>query len=235
MFNFNIATATGNTAVAVTVSGGANGLSGNDVVNSLNTSLAQYGISASIANDGGLQFGGSAAFTVSTAAASGGNAVATSASTAVNTSNYTLDSSTGAGGAFAAFTAGGGTSASETVVFNTASGSKSVTLDATNAGSLADAETTLNTALSGTGISAVTTANGNNISFQSTSSFSVDETAYTAGAGGGTGNLFGGTGAADRHRAFDDRFGYRKCDCGSVSTDHRDQQPWSHSRYCGRG
>ena len=53
----------------------------------------------------------------------------------------------------------------------------------------------MNTALSGTGISAVTTANGNNISFQSNSSFSVDETAFTAGAGGGTGNLFGGTGA----------------------------------------
>jgi flagellin len=195
VFNFNIATKTGNTAVAVTVSGGASGLSGNDVVNSLNSSLSQYGISASIANDGGLEFGGSAAFTVNTAAASGGNAVATTGATAVNTSNYNLDSSTGAGGAFAAFTAGGGTSASETVVFNTASGSKSVTLNGTNAGSLADAETTLNTALSGTGISAVTTANGNNISFQSNSSFSVDETAFTAGAGGGTGNLFGGTGA----------------------------------------
>src|ERR1700744_1938532 len=147
VFNFNIATATGNTAVAITVSGGASGLSGNDVVNSLNSSLSQYGISASIANDGGLEFGGSAAFTVNTAAASGGNAVATTGATAVNTSNYNLDSSTGAGGAFAAFTAGGGTSASETVVFNTASGSKSVTLNGTNAGSLADAETTLNTAL----------------------------------------------------------------------------------------
>jgi flagellin len=195
VFNFNIATATGNTAVAITVPGGSGGLTGSGVVNSLNTSLAQYGISASIADDGGLQFGGSTAFTVSTAAASGGTAIATTGATAVNTSNYNLDSSTGAGGAFAAFTAGGGTSASETIVFNTASGSKSVTLDDTNAGSLTDAETTLNTALSGTGISAVTTANGNNISFQSTSSFSVDETAFTAGSGGGTGNLFGGTGA----------------------------------------
>lgn len=195
VFNFNIATATGNTAVAVTVDGGSSGLSGTDVVNSLNTSLAQYGISASIATDGGLQFGGSTAFTVNTAAASGGTAVATAASTAVNTSNYNLDSSTGAGGAFAAFTANGGTAASETIVFDTASGSKSVTLDGTNAGSLSQAETTLNTALAGTGISAITTANGDNISFQSSNSFSVDETAYTAGAGGGTGNLFGGTGA----------------------------------------
>ncbi len=194
VFNFNIDTSTGNTAVAVTVAGGASGLTGTGVVNSLNTSLAQYGISASVANDGFLQFGGSTAFSVSTAAASGGNAVATTASTAVNTSNYTLDSSTGAGGAFAAFAAGGGTAASETVVFNTANGSQTVTLNGTNAGSLSQAETTLNTALSGTGISAVTTANGSNISFQGVNSFSVNETAHTAGAGGGTGNLFGGTG-----------------------------------------
>jgi len=195
-FNFNIDTATGNTAVAVAVAGSLAGITGTQAVNSLNSSLAQYGISASIASDGTLQFGGSTAFTVTTAAAAGGatNAIATASSTAINTSNYTLDSSTGTGGAFAAFTAGGGTSASETVVFNTASGSKTVTLDGTNAGSLADAETALNTALSGTGISAVTTANGNNISFQGNNSFSVNETAYTAGASGGTGNLFGAAG-----------------------------------------
>jgi len=194
-FNFNINTATGNTAVAIQVAGGASGLTGAGAVNSLNTSLAQYGISASIANDGNLQFGGSTAFSVTAAAASGGNAVATSASNAVNSSNYTLDSSTGTGGAFVAFAAGGGTSAAETVVFQTSSGSKSVTLNAGNAGSLSQAETTLNTALNGTGISAVTTANGNNISLQSVNSFNVSETAYTAGAGGGTGNLFGGTGS----------------------------------------
>jgi flagellin len=194
-FNFNINTATGNTAVAIQVAGGTGGLTGAGAVDSLNTSLAQYGISASIASDGFLQFGGSTAFSVTAAAASGGTAIATAASNAVNGSNYSLDSSTGAGGAFAAFTTGGGTSASETIVFQTSSGSKTVTLDDTNAGSLSQAETTLNTALNGTGISAVTTANNNNISFQSVNSFNVNETAFTAGAGGGTGNLFGGTGS----------------------------------------
>ncbi|MDP9054949.1 MAG: hypothetical protein M3N93_11715 [Acidobacteriota bacterium] len=194
-FNFNINTSTGNTAVAVQVAGGAGGLTGSGVVNSLNSSLAQYGISASIANDGTLQFGGAPAFSVSAAAASGGTAVATTASNAVNSSNYTLDSSTGAGGAFAAFATGGGTSASETLVFQTGGTTKTVTLNAGNAGSLAQAETTLNTALNGTGISAVTTANGNNISFQSVNSFNVNETAHTAGSGGGSGNLFGATGS----------------------------------------
>jgi hypothetical protein len=72
-FNFNIATATGNTAVAVTVTAavGAGGITGNDVVNQLNTALVTYGISASIANDGTLQFGGNTAFTVTTGATVG--------------------------------------------------------------------------------------------------------------------------------------------------------------------
>ncbi len=39
VFNFNIATASGNTAVAITVAGGASGLTGSGVVDSLNTSL----------------------------------------------------------------------------------------------------------------------------------------------------------------------------------------------------
>ena len=51
------------------------------------------------------------------------------------------------------------------------------------------------TGLTGTGISAVKTANGTNISFQSSNVYSVNETARTAGSGGGTGNLFGATGA----------------------------------------
>jgi len=195
-FDFHIATATGNTDVTVAVTGGASGLTGSAVIDSLNTSLSQYGISASIANDGTLQFGGNTAFTATTTGVATGVAEAVGVvGNVVNTGNYSLNSSTGAGGAFAAFTLGGGTSASETVVFQNGSGSTSVTLDDTNAGTLDQALTTLNTALNGTGIFAVKTADGANISFQSGSSFNVNETAYTAGAGGGTGNLFGGTGA----------------------------------------
>ncbi len=195
-FTFQSATATGNKDVTVAVTGGASGLTGSAVIDSLNSSLSQYGISASIANDGTLQFGGSTAFTATTTGVATGVAEATGVvGNVVNTSNYTLDSSTGAGGAFAAFTAGGGTAASETIVFQNGNGSTTVTLDDTNAGSLDQALSTLNTALNGTGISAVKTADGANISFQSINSFNVNETAYTAGAGGGTGNLFGGTGA----------------------------------------
>lgn len=193
VFNFNIATATGQTPVAITVTGGASGLTGDQVISSLNSSLAQYGISASIANDGTLEFGGSTAFTVTAAAASAGNAVATSASTAINTSNYNADSDA-IGGAFVAFANGTGASTAETVVFNTASGSKTVTLNAANASTLGNAENAINTALNGTGVYAVTNAAGNGISFQSSSSFTIDETTYAAATGTGTGNLFGSVG-----------------------------------------
>lgn len=194
-FTFHFTSAAGNTDLTVGVTGGASGLTGDQVISSLNNSLSATGITASIGSAGTLQFGGSTAFSVSAAAPSAGNAVATAASTAVNSANYTLDSSTGAGGAFAAFSAGGGTSASETIVFQNAGSTKTITLDSTNASSVSAALTTLNSALTGTGISAVKSANGTDISFQSSNSFSVSETAFTAGAGGGTGNLFGAVGA----------------------------------------
>jgi flagellin len=194
-FTFHIGTATGNQDITVPVTGGSSGLTGTQVVASLNSSLSAYGISASTASDGTVQFSGSTAFSVTVGAAGAGNAAATSGSTAVNTADTTLDSSTGTGGAFAAFTTGGGTSASETVVFQNGGSATSVTLDSTNAGTLDASLSTLNTALNGAGIYAVKAANGTDISFQSANTFSVNETAQTAGAGGGTGNLFGATGA----------------------------------------
>jgi flagellin len=216
-FNFNIATATGNTAVAITVNGNASnpagglasGISGAAVINQLNTSLATYGITASLANDGHLQFGGNTAFTVTTAAtvgATAGTEAATAASTAINTANYTLDSAAAIdgtaggltpGGAFVPFTAAG--TGLEAISFQNARGTTNVTLsgianaNAGNATTLAQALQTLNTALSGTGINAVQNAAANGISFQSNSSFNVN---LTANAAGGAGNLFeGGPGA----------------------------------------
>lgn len=206
-FNFNIATATGNTAVAVTVSGnataavGAGGITGNEVIGQLNTALATYGISASIANDGTLQFGGNTAFTVTTGAtvgATAGTQAATAASTALNTANYTVDSATAlngaavASGGFNAFTAAG--TGLETIAFQNALGTTNVTLsgiangNAGNATTLTQALQTLNTALNGTGISAVQNAAATGISFQSASSFNIN---LTAEAAGGSGNLFG--------------------------------------------
>ena len=134
-FNFNIATATGNTAVGAVVNGSLAGITGANAVNQLNTQLATYGISASIATDGTLQFGGSTAFTVTAGALAGGatgGVVATAATTAINTSNYTVDSSTAingaavAGGAFVGFAAGG--TGSETFSVQGAKGTTSITL-----------------------------------------------------------------------------------------------------------
>ncbi|HEY3823214.1 MAG TPA: flagellin [Bryobacteraceae bacterium] len=202
-FNLNIATATGSTPVNVVVDGSVAGITGADVVSQLNTALAQYGISASIANDGRLEFGGSTAFTVTAGAIGGGGAAgsvaATANSTAINTSNYNIDSSTAlngaavAGGAFAGFTTG-----SETVTFQNGNGSTSVVLGSAaanpnNAVDLATTLQTLNGALSGTGISAISNAGGNGISFQSTSSFNIDVTANTTGL---VGNLFGSAAAS---------------------------------------
>jgi len=181
---FHVGTATGNSDVTVSLAGGSNGLSGQQVIDSLNSQLSTYGISAGIASDGQVQFSGSTAFSVNAGLQSGGNAAALSGATAVNTADYNLDSATGTGGPFVAFT---GASA-ETVVFQNAGQATTVTLNAGNASTQAFALSALNTALNGHGIYAVTAANGTDISFQSSNAFSVSETALT---GGGTGNLFG--------------------------------------------
>jgi len=188
-YTFHVGTSTGNQDITVSLAGGSAGLTGQQAIDSLNSQLSSYGITAGIASDGKVQFGGSTAFSVNVGAVTGaGNATATSTATAVNTADYNLDSASGTGGAFAAFT---GASA-ETVVFQNAGAATSVTLNSTNAGTLSQTLSTLNTALNSSGIYAVTAANGTDISFQSANSFSVNETAITAG---GTGNLFGAVGA----------------------------------------
>lgn len=196
---FHVSGPNGNQDVTVTVAGGSSGLTGQQVLDNLNSQISSYGISASISSGGTLQFSGSTAFSVSVGTATGGNAIATASSTAVNTANYNLDASSANGthGSFVPFTAGGGTSASETIVFQNAGSTKTITLDSTNASTLTQALSTLNTSLQGTGIYAVKAADGTDVSLQSVNAFSVEETAYTAGAGGGAGNLIGGVGAVD--------------------------------------
>jgi flagellin len=216
-FNFNIATATGNTAVNVVVDGSVAGITGANVVSQLNASLATYGISASIANDGGLEFGGNTAFTLTGAATLGagtaaGSVAAATDSIATNSSNYTVNSATAIngttggltpGGAFVGFVGGAGVASSESVTFQNAAGSYSVVLGgaATNPNNAVDLTTTLqtlNTALNGSGISAVANATNTGISFQSTSSFNINLTANTTGL---VGNLFGSGAAASANSA----------------------------------
>jgi flagellin len=124
--------------------------------------------------------------------------VATAATTGINTSNYTVDSATAingaavAGGAFVGFAAAG--TGSESFSIQNAKGTTSVTLSgaadsgAGNATTLTQALQTINTALSGTGVSAVQNAAADGISFQSASSFNIT---LTANSTGGVGNLFG--------------------------------------------
>jgi flagellin len=194
-FTFQVATPTGDAQVSAVVNGSVAGITGASAISQLNTQLSQYGITASIASDPGntndqtLQFGGSTAFTVGAGAVvngTGGSLISgTATQTAVNTSDYNLDSSSAPGAAFVAFAAG----ATEEVNFATGSGSQTVTLTDTNATNLQQAVGYLNNQLNSIGISAVSTSAGN-ISFQSTGSFNVNEINYTAN--GGTGNLFGG-------------------------------------------
>ena len=186
-FTFHVGTATGNQDVTFSVGTGGAALNGTQVISSLNNSLQAYGISASLGSNGTLQFGGAAAFSVSTTAA--GTGPISTTGVAVNSADYNV------GSAYTAFALGGGTSASETLVFQNAGGTHAITLDNTNADTLVNTLTSLNTTLAGSGISAIKDAAGTGISFQGTSSFSVNGTAFTAGAGGGTGSLFGAVGA----------------------------------------
>jgi flagellin len=187
-FTFHLNTGTGNQDITTTVSGGGGGLSGTQVIANLNTALQAYGITASIGSNGTLQFGGATAFTVDTITA--GTGPITTTGNAVNSSNYSIDS-----GTFAAFATGGGVASDETFVVQNGSGSYSIDLTSVNASTLAATLTTLSTSLAGTGVYAVKASNGTDITLQSANRFSVNETAFTAGSGGGTGSLFGTVGA----------------------------------------
>jgi flagellin len=181
-FTFNIAGATGAAAtVQAVVSGGSGGLSGTQVISSLNSQLQASGITASIGANGQLQFSGSTAFSLGQVGAvtGGGNAIVTTNSTiATNTGNYHLDS------AFTDVTAG-----PETLTFQNGGGSYNVSLSTVTGANSAAAVQALNTALTGSGITAVLGENGTDVNFQSANSFSVDQTVA------GTGGLFAGTGA----------------------------------------
>ncbi len=187
-FTFHLNTGTGNQDVTATVSGGSAGLTGTQVISNLNTSLQAYGITAAISSSGTLEFGGSTTYSVSTTAA--GTGPVSNTGTAVNGANFSIGS-----GTFAAFAAGGGTAATETFVVQNSAGSYSINLTSANADTLTNTLTTINTALAGSGIYAVKAANGTDVSIQSSNSFSVNETAFTAGSGGGTGSLFGTVGS----------------------------------------
>jgi flagellin len=178
-FTFHIANAVGAPTTAVGSVSGGSGLSGQQVVQSLNSQLQSFGISAGIGSNGQLQFSGSTSFTLgAVATGGGGNNVVTAASTiATNTSNYNVNST------FAAIV---GTA--ETLTVQNGSGSFNVSLAAGNA---AATIASFNTQVAGSGIQAVLGANGTDINIQSANTFSINETALAGTSGG----LFASTGA----------------------------------------
>jgi flagellin len=157
-FTFHLIQNNNATDITVSLAGGAAGLSETAVVNSLNSQLSAYGISAQVGSDGTINFGGGTAFTVNAAAASAGTGVA-DASTATNTGVYSV-----AGAASY-------TGAAETLTFQNGNGTASVALLATDTADTALAK--INAQTSSLGIYAVKNAAGTGVSIQSTSNFSI--------------------------------------------------------------
>jgi flagellin len=172
-FTLNVNTGAGAQTQTISVAGGVSGLSGTGVISALNTQLQAYGISASIGSSGNLQFGGSTAFTISTTAAGTGPIASTGS--ALNSADYNLSTATESLG-FAPNTA------NESFTVQNAGGSYNVTLTAAETATQTSALGSLNLQLAGSGVLAVSAANGNDITFESSNVFSVNET--NLGAGG---------------------------------------------------
>jgi flagellin len=175
-FTFNIYS--NGASKQVTATANPNAISGGEtadqVLSDLNSSLSQYGITASVDNNGYLEFSGATPFTVTAAAASGsGTALTTGAVTnsVVNSANYTLGNSVD-------YAAPTGTN-TDSLTFLTAAGQATVTLTASDT-TVDSAVAAINAQTAALGVYAVasTDSAGNaSISLQSSSSFSVNESA----------------------------------------------------------
>ncbi len=181
---FNYTDASGNVqSKVVTLQGGASGLTGDQVVSALNSSLAGTGITAQIdTSNGKLQISGTRAFTVYAAAESGGNGIASNSSI-VNTGQYNLQVTP----------AGAVVGTSEVFTVSDGTHSADVTLTAAVATSNAAMVNSINSQLSAAGVNvtALLANNGNDISFQSAGNFTVVQSA----AAGTSGCLWAGTGS----------------------------------------
>jgi flagellin len=162
-FDFNLIQNNNATHITVSLNGGAAGFSETEVVNSLNSQLSAYGITAQVGSDGQINFGGGTAFTVAVGSASAGNAVASTSSNAYNTGVYSV---TGA----ATYTA-----ANETLTFQNGQGTVSVALTATD--TLDTALAKINAQTASLGIYAVKNADQTGVSIQSTGNFSASTSA----------------------------------------------------------
>jgi flagellin len=170
-FTFNIDGAGGvPTTATATVTGGASGLTGSQVIDSLNQQLQASGITASIGSTGALEFSGTVAFSLTPlpAATAGNNIATTGSNIAANTGFYNVTSP---------FT---GTAGAETFTVQNALGSINVSLTAGQEATSAATVQAINTQLAGTGITAVLGEDSTSISLQSQNSFSVNSSAQGA-------------------------------------------------------
>ena len=166
-FTFNLISNNAASTITATVDGTAGALTQAQVLASLNGQLGSHGITASVASDGQLSFGGTTAFTVATATADAVDQIATTATTAVNNGVY----STGGAAVYAGKV--------ETLTFQNGQGTANVTLAL--ADTVATALAKINAATASIGIYAVQLAASAGISFQSSANFTASTTA-AAGA-----------------------------------------------------
>src|SRR5436305_9149000 len=165
-FTFNVYTSAGATTQTVTI-GGSGAMTKDQVLDALNTNLSSLGISAGLDSNGTLQFSGAAAFTVSAGAPGGaGDDILSGTGTADNTANYVKNGQT----TYAAV--------AQTLSFQTANGSASVSLLATD--TLDASIGKINAQTASSGVYAVKNSAGTGISFQGSNSFSV----YASAAAG---------------------------------------------------
>jgi len=160
----------------------AAGLTVQEAITQLNSSLTPYGVTASIdQTTGNLQLSGDVAFT---AIESGTSGLVTGGATIAD--NGEMNTADGAvAGTF-------GTNA-EVMTFTTQSGAtKTVTMGVGDS-SAALAVTDLNNQLASLGISAVLNTAGTGINFESTQTFSIDKTSANAGVFAGGANTYGST------------------------------------------
>ena len=155
----------GSQSVAVAV-GGSGALTETQVLSSLNSSLASYGITASVGSNGQLEFGGGTPFTASVGATLDASPIATSGAQAINTGVYAV-----AGAATALFPG-------ETLTFQNGQGTANVTL--LNTDNLSSAIGKINAQTASLGIYAVENAAQTGISIQSVSNFTASS---SSGAG----------------------------------------------------
>lgn len=159
-FTFNLVQNGSATTRTVTVDGGAAGIDKDTVLSQLNTQLSSAGISASLDNNGQLQFSGATAFTVGAATATGTNAIISDSTATSNTANYGVT-----GGAFTTLTG------ARTLTVQTSQATR--TINFASGDTLDTAISKLNASLSQDGVFAVRNGAGTGISVQGASSFSL--------------------------------------------------------------